>query len=112
MVELIRLGLSLTGNGFKWYENKWVGKETKNSYIVRLESELWDKNSGSKRVKKEDLYKSKTNLNTNILIIGYSLWCFPDEVEKYKTILYDEVVKEGKRLKERADKMFVHLEGK
>lgn len=68
---LLRIGLSLSKDGFAWYETRWTGKETANSYIVKREKDEEEKNRPAKRVKKESLMIPTTIMYETYKHIAY-----------------------------------------
>lgn len=109
---LLRLGLSLTKNGFNEKRYEWIGKETDNSYIVKLNNEesLLEKNS--RRISKSKLLEPETNLIDSYRIVAYYVWCLPEDEEKAKSILNEKVISLAKYIRDEALQMFVHLEDK
>lgn len=109
---LLRIGLSLSKDGFIWYETRWTGKETANSYIVKTEKDEEEKNRPAKRVKKESLMIPTTIMYETYKHIAYRIWCLPEDTDKAKAIIEERIVSLGKSIRDEALKMFVHLNGR
>jgi hypothetical protein len=109
---LLRIGLSLSKDGFQWYETKWTGKETANSYIVKTEKDEEEKNRPAKRVKKESLMVPTTIMYETYKHIAYRIWCLPEDAEKAKSKLEVRIVELGKSIRDEALQVFVHLNGR
>jgi len=109
---LLRIGLSLSKEGFVWFETKWVGKEAANSYIVKTEQDQEEKNLHTKRVKKESLMVPTTIMYETHKHIAYRIWCLPEDADKAKILLEERIVSLGKSIRDEALKVFVHLNGR
>lgn len=104
-IKLLRVGLSLMPDGFRERRVEWIGKETEKLYIVKRS----DDSSDNRNIKKDSLLIPSTSFIISHRLISFSLWCFPEDLEKAKQILKDKVIAVAKEVREESDKTFSHI---
>lgn len=109
--KLIKIGLILNKNGFKWSETEWNCKETKQIYkLTRTDDTTYGGNEVvTRHLPKNELFK----LNTHIVIsperIGYTIVSPPERIEETKKLLLATVVKTLNRMKADIAELEAHM---
>lgn len=108
-IKLIRLSLQLNHEGFKIIKYSWIGKKTKDNYIVKLESELGYSDTTSRRVSKKSILVPENITYKPYDNIIFSTWVFPEDVEKGLEILKPRLLEYTNKIKNEFDKITKHI---
>lgn len=111
-ITILRLGLTLNANGLVWYKHEWFGKETANSYLLKMSEDLPFDKIPAKRVPKDKLMVPNNVTYDTHKYVSYRVWCLPEMEAEAEAVLYERVISTAKAIRDEAMQMFYHLEGK
>jgi hypothetical protein len=107
-MKFIKLSLTLTKNGFKWYEYNWDVEEKKTIYKLSYTDDFGEKKV--RHLNKEDLMKITNFLNPSTSIIEYNMFCTEDKVSEAKELLINKVSETAILFKKQIDELMPHIQ--